>query len=215
MKYEEYQDVTIMLEQLPKQILDGKTKYEHEDKTITLYNDGTVFTKNMIENLELDKLASFNLPTSYIIDNDKVMGSEEKKIDFHEFDITDIDTVKLFKNLNNIKEDISLLSSNNLLLKNISFTYNNEEIILTNILDSLEISNLDYDSLYSLNINTMNKFLIGLIIYDLYQNKKTASEENLSKVDKYNDTYCKNKFFGDVLKEMFSIEETEIKEKNK
>lgn len=214
MIYNTYKNIETMLDELPKEITNSKVNYELDDSIISLYNNGTMFTKNMIESLGLNNLTSFSLPLSYIIDNDIVIGVEEKKIEFHEFDITDIDTKKLFGSLNRIKKDLELLSSNSLLLRNINFTYNNEEIILTNILESIEIFNLDYNKLFSENITIMNKFLIGLIIYNVYKENKYITEEEKNKINKYNNTYCEDKFFGDVLKEMFSFEEKDTNNKN-
>jgi len=213
MKYDEYEYIKNDIEELPKLILNEKVEYISDTETITIYNNATHFTKNVIENLELDKLKSFNLPLSYITVNDKIVGTKENNINSHDFDITDINTSKLFNNLNQIKEDIMLLSSNNLLLKNISFIYNEDKIIFTNILENIEFSNYDYDTLYNKNIEIINKFLIGLIIYNVYKENKHISEEEKNKINKYNNTYCQDKYFGDVLKNMFSFDDKDINNK--
>lgn len=211
MKYEEYQEIINLLENNKIEETTSKTRYQFNSKIITVHNNGTNFTKRTIEELNLDKLCTFNLPLSLITNEEKIVGTIEENLPTTEFDLSNIDIIKMFNRLNLIKQDIEILSANNILLKNINFVYQNNDIIFTNILESIELTDMDYDITYTENIKTINKFLIGFLIYDLYKKDKRITEDDRIKVNKYNNTYCKDKYFGDVFKQIFSIDDNDLK----
>lgn len=196
--------------------------YELDNEIVKIFYEHPNYPFERLNNDALKLLATldlkaFNNITGFILDNDdNIVGYKENKLVYEEF-LTEhlYSSEKLYNlivSLDNLKDDIILLSEKGFVIRDFAYNYFYENGKLTfNDMTSYQHFNTTNEFLLNKilndNLKTVNIFLIGLLIYDGYkkgsQNEYTLTYKSLQ----YCDKYCKNKYFGDVFKEIYSIDD--------
>lgn len=198
--------------------------YFLDNEIYKLFYDNPNYTLERLNDNELRYLASLDLKAFNNIigfiekeENDQVTikGYKEKYLEHEQFQIehlySDKKLYNLIVSLDNIKDDIKLMSENGFVIRNIEndYFYKDGKITfndMTSYIRHNNISSKEYKDLLKSNYKTMSIFLIGLIIYNGHKNKNGIEDDVISSVSKYYEKYCKDKYFGDVFKEMYSID---------
>ena len=169
-----------------------------DDKVLKIFNDdsksalGRLNEEGIIRLSELD-LKTFNKPQDIIFEGLNIRGYTENYLKETELDKNKID----FKA---IKEDVKLLSENGFRIGNISYNYipTNDGFYFTDLtcLSYSQVVNSKLKDMYcKQNIDTINKFLIGLLEFNRYR------KDELTKVNQYCIDNHIDGFYGDYLDE--------------
>lgn len=144
----------------------------------------------------------------------KIVGSKEKYLEHEQFQIEHLYSnekrYNLFESLDDIKDDIKLLSSNGFIILEIDndYFYKDGRISFSDMTSYMQedVKGREYKELLKRNYRVVSLFLIGLLIYNGHKDKNGLDDDMIPRVKKYYEKNSKDRYFGDVLKEMCCIE---------
>lgn len=196
--------------------------YKLNDEVIKIFHtdDNGIYERLSDEKLRFLatlKLKAFNQITGFITNDDgNIIGYKEKYLEDEEFNLENLyfsdEINKLINCLDDICDDIHTLSSAGFVIRDLNYNYfyKNGKITFTDMTSYTQYNtDVNYlkHKIYKDNLKTVNLFLIAFIIYNGYK-KGDHNEYKLAyKSLQYHDSYCKNKFFGDVFKKMISVDD--------
>ena len=158
-----------------------------------------------LEKLSKLNLKHFNLPKEYIYDeNNNIVGYVEDKLQIENYN-TKFDQNYFLENLDELKDDIRILSDNGYKLEDImyNYTFNNGNIIFFD-LTSYEYINVKNDFLkeyiYKNNIKMINTFLVGLTMFDAFKHGEKNELKKIYLSNKYIIENSISDYFGDYIK---------------
>ena len=185
---------------------DGKEAVSYKDGEIVIkiFKDNRQSPFKRISDEGLEKLStldlkSFNKPIDIIVDNIEVIGYTEKFLN-----IKDLDGEISKENLEDIKEDIKLLSNNGFKIEDLMYNYTFDKKLIFYDMTSYTYTNTTkkelLDFYYKKNIATINLFLVGLTKFDAY---KHGSNSEFTKIFKSNEYISENmnddEYYGDFI----------------
>lgn len=199
-------------EKLLNKISSGKEVdcYEIDNYIVKVFKENRESTLKRMSDEGLEKLSKlnlkhFNLPKEYIHDENKnIVGYIEDKLEIKDYD-KEYDLNYFLENLQELKQDIIVLSDNGYKMEDIMYNYTfNKGNITFFDLTSYEYMNVKNDYLkqyfYKNNIKMINTFLIGLTMFDAF---KHGEKNELKKIYLANEYILKNSitdFIGDYIK---------------
>lgn len=189
-----------------------KIFYDHNNDSFERLDD------NRLRLLASLDLKAFNNITGFVekCENDQtiIVGCKEKYLEHEQFQIEHLFSneirYNLFSSLDDIKDDIKLLSEHGFIILEIEndYFYKNGKLSFSDMTSYMQedVKGREYKELLKRNYRVVSLFLIGLLIYNGYKNKNSIDDDKIISVKKYYEKNCKDKYFGDILKEMCSIE---------
>lgn len=201
---------------------EGKV-YRLNDEVVKIFYDETNSSFERLDDNRLRLLASlelkaFNNINGFVekcVNGQKIIvGCKERYLEHEDFQIEHIYSgdkrYNLFASLDDIKDDIKLLSSNGFIILEIEndYFYKNGKLSFSDMTSYMQedVNSKEYKDLLKRNYRVVSLFLIGLLIYNGHKDKNGLEDDMIISVNKYYEKNCKDRYFGDVLKEMCSIE---------
>lgn len=185
---------------------DGKevNVYENGEYVIKIFKENRISDLKRVSDEGLVKLSTlklkhFNTPIDIIVKEENIVGYTEKLLK-----IKDLERNLLDEELEEIKDDIILLSESGFMLNDIMYNYTDDLKLIFFDMTSYTYTNstktelLDY--YYKKNILIINTFLVGLTIFEAY---KHGGKYEFTKTYLANEFINKNlngEYFGDYLK---------------
>lgn len=184
--------------------------YLINNKIIKIFKDNRESTLKRMSDEGLEKLSSlklkhFNLPKEYIYDDENnIVGYIEDKLQINDYN-TDYEQNYYIEKLDELKDDIKLLSENGFKLEDImyNYTFNKGNIIFYDLTsyEYIDTKN-DFlkDFIYKNNIKMINTFLVGLTMFDAF---KHGEKNELKKIFLSNEFISNNSidgYIGDYIK---------------
>lgn len=185
-----------------------------DGKEVKVYEDGKyvikIFKENRLSDLKrisdegLIKLSTldlkhFNTPTGIILKNGKIVGYKEKLLK-----IKDLERELSEEELDEIKNDIILLSRSGFMINDIMYNYTDNSKLFFFDLTSYTYTNsnkkelLDY--YYKKNILTINIFLVGLTMFGAYKHGEKYEFTKTYLAYEFITNNLNDQYFGDYLK---------------
>lgn len=185
--------------------------YEMGNNIVKIFKENRESTLKRMSDEGLEKLSKlnlkhFNLPKEFIYDENKnIVGYIEDKLEIKNYD-KDYDLNYFIENLQELKQDIIILSNNGYKMEDIMYNYTfNKGNITFFDLTSYEYMNIKNDYLkqyiYKNNIKMINTFLLGLTMFDAF---KHGEKNELKKIYLTNEYILNNSitnFVGDYIKD--------------
>ena len=144
-------------------------------------------------------LNCFNTPVDVIMENDKIVGYTENYLLEEEFKPDSISFL-------DIKEDLITLSDNGFCIEDLFYNYifSSGKLWFTDLTCYQYIpTNVDFlkQRFLQKNIDTMNTFLIGLLLFDAFKKGEKAEYTKIYKANEYRNQFCGNSFYGDSIEQ--------------
>lgn len=184
--------------------------YDFGDKVIKIFHDEIKSQLPMIKIEGLEKISNlqlkhFNKPLDFIYDDNKLIGYTEKKLEINDFDIN-IDINYFINVLDEIKEDVIVLSNNGFQIEDLFYNYSFSKgnLVFFDLISYkyINVKN-DYlkDFILKKNIYIINVFLCGLIYFSAFTKGMKSEYTKIYKANMYVREHIKEKFFSDYFKE--------------
>lgn len=159
-----------------------------------------------LKKLSTLKLKHFNVPIDFVYDDEgNIIGYVEEKLEFEEANFNKYDINYTLNMLNEIKDDIRLLSDNGYQIDDLFYNYS---FSLEGGLKFFDLTSYKYvdvkndylrDFYYKKNVGVFNTFFIGLVLFDAFKYGSDNEYTKIYKANEYINNNIKDEFIGDYL----------------
>lgn len=144
-------------------------------------------------------LNCFNTPIDIIMNGDEVVGYTENYLFEEEINQDSI-------SFENIKEDLITLSDSGFCIEDLFYNYifSNGNLWFTDLTCYRYIpTEVDFlkQRFLQKNIDTMNTFLIGLLLFDAFRKGEKSEYTKIYKANEYRKQVCGDSFYGDLIEQ--------------
>ena len=179
--------------------------YRLDDKVIKIFHSERLSPIEKISCEGLEKLItlnlkSFNNPKELIYKDGEIVGYTEEYIEENKFSPN-----SLLNSLDDIYNDIMLLSRNGFVIQDLYYNYiSNEKKFKFIDMTSYKYYKTNNEFLLNKilrdNINTVNIFIIGILYFDAFRKGSKNERTKILEAVMFNEEKCKDVFCGDYIR---------------